>query len=80
MMIMTRHTRPADIAVFAACGFEEVTCATSMSRVEEDTIIGIPFRLLVVVLRRDERLGNHTLVNENEGQDNNPGNPEFVDI
>jgi hypothetical protein len=78
MMVVTRHTRTTDIAVFTACWFEKIARPTTMSRVEDSTVIGIPFHLLFVILRRDERLGRHTLVNENVWQDNHPWDQEPV--
>lgn len=78
MMIVTRHTRLAYIAVLTARGFEKEARATTMSRVEDGTVIGIPFHLLFVVLRRDEGLGHHAFVNEDIWQDNHPWNQDSV--
>lgn len=75
---MSRDTSPAKAAMLAASWLEKVTSAALVAWVEEYPVIRIAFHLPVVVLWCDERLGHHTLVEQDIWHYNNTRDPEVV--
>lgn len=78
-MVMSRDTCVANTAMLAACRLEKIAGRTKVSRVEENIVVWISFHLFGVVLRVDERFGNHTLVDQNIWYNDNARNPEVMD-
>lgn len=64
--------------MLAACWFGEPAGATKMSRMKKNAVIGISLDLCLVIVRCDEGIGHHTLVEQNVRQDYYSGNPELV--
>lgn len=76
---MSRDTSSTEAAVLTACRFSEVAGMTRMTWMKNHTVIGVAFHLPVMVLRRDERFGHHTLIEQEIWQNYNAGDPKVMD-
>lgn len=59
---MSRHARLAETTVFTACWLEEVACAATVPRMEENSVVRVAFHLFFMVIICDERFGCHAFV------------------
>lgn len=78
MVIMSRHARLADAAVFAARWLEKIACTAPMPGVEENSVVRVPFHLLFMVIICDKRFGCHAFVEHYIWQSNSNRHPESI--